>query len=241
MKAFELTRLSLEPLLPPLQNQVRVRLQEIARNCGPCPQILDVGGRKSPYTIGVPAEITVMDLPRATEVQQQLNLGLNQDIINKTYQRRSNIKNIIYGDMTCSGLPAAAFDCIVAVEVLEHVEEDALFVREVARVLRPGGVFLMTTPNGDYVKNTNPDHKRHYLRRQLDALLAASFGRVTVDYAIMGGLYRKLGLKSWSPKHPWQTGLSMFGNFVNAFQSKPERLRAQAQGTHHLIACAEKF
>ena len=40
----------------------------------------------------------------------------------------------------------AAFDCVIATEVLEHCADPAAVVREVARVLRPGGVALLTTP-----------------------------------------------------------------------------------------------
>jgi asparagine synthase (glutamine-hydrolysing) len=98
-------------------------------------------------------------------------------------------------------------DCAVAVEVLEHVDEDARFVSEVHRVLKPGGAFLMTTPNGDAVANTNPDHRRHYSREQLHGLLAARFDRVEVDYAIRGGMSRRLGLTSWSARHPLRTAV----------------------------------
>jgi len=39
------------------------------------------------------------------------------------------------------------FDCVVASYVLEHVEDPSWAFREVARVLRPGGVFVSRTPN----------------------------------------------------------------------------------------------
>jgi SAM-dependent methyltransferase len=41
------------------------------------------------------------------------------------------------------------FDCLVAIDVLEHLPEDGPFLREVKRVLRPGGMALITVPNGD--------------------------------------------------------------------------------------------
>jgi SAM-dependent methyltransferase len=42
---------------------------------------------------------------------------------------------------------AESFDVAFAIYVLEHIEEPQTFVREIARVLRPGGVFLALTPN----------------------------------------------------------------------------------------------
>jgi SAM-dependent methyltransferase len=41
----------------------------------------------------------------------------------------------------------AAFDLVLAVEVMEHLENPWQFLRESIRVLRPGGVMLFTTPN----------------------------------------------------------------------------------------------
>jgi SAM-dependent methyltransferase len=240
MKPFELIYLAAEPFLPPLHRKVRQRLSAVA-TAHPCKlDLLDVGGRKSHYTIGVPAEVTITDLPRESAIQQKLNLGLTNQIIDKSQARRSNVRRMLYDDMTRSTLPNESFDCVVAVEVLEHVEEDENFVREVKRVLRPGGLFLMTTPNGDSVKNTNPDHKRHYRREQLTALLSRYFKEVDVEYAIRGGRFRSFGLRSWTPRRPLQTGLSMVGNVVNSLQSASDRLKNRSQGTRHLIATARK-
>src|SRR6185437_2994707 len=41
----------------------------------------------------------------------------------------------------------ASFDVVFCVYVLEHVEQPAEFVSEVARILRSGGVFIALTPN----------------------------------------------------------------------------------------------
>lgn len=43
--------------------------------------------------------------------------------------------------------PDAAFPTVVALEIIEHLEAPAHFVREIARVLKPGGVALISTPN----------------------------------------------------------------------------------------------
>lgn len=46
------------------------------------------------------------------------------------------------------GLPFAdgAFDRVIASEVLEHIPEDTVAMRELARVLRPGGTMAVTVP-----------------------------------------------------------------------------------------------
>lgn len=240
VKLYEITRRSLEPFLLPLYKQVRIKiLEEIKRSDKIC-SLLDVGGRKSPYTISVPAKVTIIDLPRETEIQNSLNLGINENVTNQVKNRRSNIESIIFGDMTCSNLPDESYDHIVSVEVLEHVEKDDIFVSEISRVLKTGGSFIMTTPNGDFVKNTNPDHKRHYKKEQLEKLLKKYFSTVEVEYAIAGGYYRKLGLGSWSLRRPLKTVASMYGNVINSIQSNKKDLKNRAEGTHHLIAVARK-
>jgi SAM-dependent methyltransferase len=233
-------RLLAEPVLPPLYKHVRSRLRKIISSGIESPQILDIGGRKSPYTIGLDANITVIDLPRNSEIQQTLNLGLNEKIIDQVKQRRSNVENVVIGDMTNSDLPDESFDFAVSVEVIEHVEEDEKFVSEISRVLKKSGIFLLTTPNGDWVENKNPDHKRHYQRKELKKLLEKHFTDVSVDYAIIGGRYRKMGLKSWSLSKPTTIVFSIVGNIINSFQSTEKKVRTKAFGTHHLIAVAKK-
>lgn len=240
MTIYEIARRGVEPVLPPLYNKVRTKLAIEIRGRAKEPLILDVGGRKSPYTIGLPAHVSIIDLPRSTDIQTTLNLGVSADILSQLKSMRSNIDEVILGDMTDSGLPSESYDIVVSVEVLEHVEEDEKFVNEVSRVLKPGGRFIMTTPNGDFVENHNPDHKRHYRRNQLIELLTRRFEQVDVEYAIAGGYFRKLGLRSWSATKPLRTMSSIFGNVVNSVQSNRKGIRDRAIGTHHLIACAVK-
>lgn len=240
MTRFEIAYLCAEPFLPALYRQVRTRLIAIARSCPDRPEILDVGGRKSHYTIGVPGRVTISDLPRVSDVQHRLNLGITPSIAGQTIARRSNVGSVVVDDMTRSALGAASADCVVAVEVLEHVAEDARFVAEVCRVLRPGGVFLMTTPNGEFIPNTNPDHKRHYTRQQLHELLAGEFEAVEVDYAVRAGVFAKWGLRSFSARHPLRTVLSAAGNLVNGMLSAQSVVKRRSQGTCHLVAVAWK-
>ncbi len=240
MKPFEMAYVCAEPFLPPLYRLVRRRLIELSENGMQEPQILDVGGRKSHYTIRVPGKVTVTDLPRESDIQKQLNLGINSPIIEQTIRRRTNVREVLFDDMTRSSLPDNTFDYVVAVEVLEHVEHDADFVREVHRVLKSSGVFLMTTPNGDHVRKVHPDHKRHYTRAQLTGLLSSFFDDVEVDYAIRGGTFRRWGLKGWSLRRPVVTAKSMLGNVINTFESSGEEVKLQSSGTYHLVAIAYK-
>lgn len=44
-------------------------------------------------------------------------------------------------------LPTAAFDVALCLEVIEHLESHSTLVREIARILRPDGLLVLTTPN----------------------------------------------------------------------------------------------
>jgi SAM-dependent methyltransferase len=50
--------------------------------------------------------------------------------------------------LECLPFPDAAFDYISSHEVIEHVEDPAVVLRELHRVLKPGGVCVIATPNG---------------------------------------------------------------------------------------------
>jgi 2-polyprenyl-3-methyl-5-hydroxy-6-metoxy-1,4-benzoquinol methylase len=43
--------------------------------------------------------------------------------------------------------PDASFDAIFSLEGIEHLENRFQFLREIARILRPGGTLVLTTPN----------------------------------------------------------------------------------------------
>lgn len=178
MTRFEWIYVCVEPFLPPLYREVRRRLRALCGGGKNRPRLLDAGGRKSHYTVGLPVQVTISELTRETDIQHQLDLGTTDPLIQQTLSRRSNVQEFVVDDMTCSQFPNDSFECVSAIEVLEHVEEDQRFLDEVHRTLKLGGTFFMTTPNGDFVENTNPDHVRHYTRSELESRLKSVFSEV---------------------------------------------------------------
>lgn len=49
--------------------------------------------------------------------------------------------------------PAESFDVIVSTEVVEHVYNPRLFVENAFRLLKPSGLFVVSTPYHGYLKN----------------------------------------------------------------------------------------
>jgi SAM-dependent methyltransferase len=237
-----MARIVVEPVLPVLYRTVRATLKSLVDETGGRCALLDVGGRKSPYTVGLDASVTIIDLPREGEVRTRLNLGLTERLLGEIRRRRSNIESVVLEDMTRCSLPSASFDGAVSVEVIEHVPDDAAFVAQIARVLKPGGWLVMTTPNGDFVRNDppnhNPDHVRHYRRSELRAVLEPHFEHVEVSYGIKTGRHRSRGLRSFEPTRPVRTAAAMLGNVVNGLESRG--LAEQANGTANLLVLARK-
>jgi SAM-dependent methyltransferase len=72
-------------------------------------------------------------------------------------------------------------DLETAFQVIEHVPEVEDFIPEVARVLRPSGVALFSTPNAlTHVGPPNPYHHRQFAPEDLTVLLAAHFAHVAL-------------------------------------------------------------
>jgi len=81
-----------------------------------------------------------------------------------------------------SGLPFpdGAFDAVVSMETLEHLHARAEFVAELARVLVPGGLLVLSTPNALYSRPvdgvpSNPFHVHEYEPDELAGELGAAF------------------------------------------------------------------
>jgi len=69
------------------------------------------------------------------------------------------------------------FDIVVCFEVIEHVERRDQVIAEFARVLRAGGLLLVSSPNRDAYPAGNPHHVYEYLPEELEAEVGARFAR----------------------------------------------------------------
>lgn len=77
-------------------------------------------------------------------------------------------------DATRLPIDDAALDLVVAFDILEHIEDDDLAVREVARILRPEGTFLVAVPADPRLWSAHDvavDHVRRYTRETLSSVL----------------------------------------------------------------------
>ncbi len=62
-------------------------------------------------------------------------------------QARARGYNVFHGALKDSGHPTHFFDVVTASEIIEHLPDPEADLKEIARVLRPGGLFWGTTPS----------------------------------------------------------------------------------------------
>lgn len=92
------------------------------------------------------------------------------------------------------GLPGEGFSAVLAFEVLEHIEDDEAVVREVARVLRPGGAVVMSTPIREVLWSPLDEACGHVRRYEPDDLfgLLDRHGLRVEGFVASGGLLRRI-------------------------------------------------
>jgi SAM-dependent methyltransferase len=66
-------------------------------------------------------------------------------------------------------------DTVICFQVIEHIKDDHGLMKEIRRVLRPGGCVVMTTPNRQTSLTRNPFHVREYTPREMQALVQGHF------------------------------------------------------------------
>ena len=109
---------------------------------------------------------------------------------------------MLHGNLAALPLPDASVDVVVNFQVIEHLWDQGQFVAECLRVLRPGGVLLMSTPNritftpGSDVP-LNPFHTRELNAAEMTELLTEQ-GFVM---EAMLGVYHGAGLRTLDARY----------------------------------------
>jgi ubiquinone/menaquinone biosynthesis C-methylase UbiE len=179
-----------EQLVEPLLRRMRIaRILPVIRSMPEC-SLLDVGcGREACFLKDV-----------APYIQSGVGIDFKAPQLNTGKIR--TISMILQDSLP---FPDRIFDVVSMLAVLEHIEHEEAIVREIRRVLRPGG-FLVGTAPGKIAKPVleflsfklnivNPeeikDHKRYYDKNSLHRLLSAA-GFTTVKHA-----YFQLGMNNF--------------------------------------------
>jgi 2-polyprenyl-3-methyl-5-hydroxy-6-metoxy-1,4-benzoquinol methylase len=155
----------------------------------------------------------------------------------------SGIREWIVGDLNAPlEVPQSSFDVIVAVEVIEHLENPRATVREWFRLLRDGGTIICSTPNNETWRSllallfrghyalfgdaNYPAHITALLRKDIDRIMAeAGFEEPAYHYTNYG-LLPKVGLRWQAISAALFRGVRYSDNLV-AVAKKPRVMPAK--------------
>jgi len=123
---------------------------------GRAPRILDLGpgsGVNLPV-LGARGRVTALDL-------SQVSLGRCL---------AAGAPDCVLADATRAPFADASFDLVCALDVLEHIDDDAGALAQIERVLAPGGLFLFSVPAFGFLwgrQDVLSHHKRRYAKAEL--------------------------------------------------------------------------
>jgi SAM-dependent methyltransferase len=109
-------------------------------------------------------------------------LGLDFDSGALAYTRGRNgargpLAGLVQGDGTRLPFRDGSVDCLLALDIIEHFDDDAALVREFHRVLRPGGEIVASVPAYPWLWSPHDEflhHRRRYRQGELQARLRAA-------------------------------------------------------------------
>ncbi len=154
----------------------------------PGDRLLDLGcgaGRHAFEALRRGANVTALDLDQAElDLVAVYLAAISED---DTLPRGSGWETL-QASATELPFPDAHFDRVIASEVLEHINDDALAIGELSRVLKPGGTMAVTVPRfgpelvnwllSERYHSVEGGHVRIYRLSQLAGRLSASGLRV---------------------------------------------------------------
>jgi SAM-dependent methyltransferase len=108
-------------------------------------------------------------------------VDISPDAVKHARHAYAGVGNLEFREGSCTRipLPDASVELAVSFETVEHIEAQEGFLEELARVLVPGGVLLLSCPNrleySDKRGFANEFHVRELYRDELDALVRSRF------------------------------------------------------------------
>lgn len=120
-------------------------------------------------------------------------IGVDYDALTVAHAGRSYPRaRFVRANLAALPLRSAAVDVVATLQVIEHVWNHPEFVGECLRVLRPGGLLLVTTPNRLTFSPgrdapVNPFHTREFTAAELTSLIARCGFEVVAVHGLHAG------------------------------------------------------
>ena len=97
-----------------------------------------------------------------------------RDYVKIAQQRYPHIA-FYQGGLESTPFVDASFDVVVMGDVLEHVDDEIVALDEIARILRPGGTFIVTTPHRGLFSWLDPNNYGYSLMKTSPALYRLAY------------------------------------------------------------------
>ncbi|MEM7212493.1 MAG: class I SAM-dependent methyltransferase, partial [Pseudomonadota bacterium] len=116
-----------------------------------------------------------------------VGVDVDQKIVERA-QRIYGAENLSFqsGDATQPlAFDTDSFDVVVSFETIEHIQEQDAFLSEIRRVLKPEGIFFVSTPDRCHIESqttVNPFHARELSEEEFRTILAPHFAAVRLHY-----------------------------------------------------------
>ena len=138
------------------------------------------------------------------------------------------ITRLVKGDAMRLPFAAGSYDVVLALDAFEHFDDDVAAMREVFRVLKPGGLLVATVPAFMALWSPHDEayhHKRRYRRPQLvERLRAAGFALERSSYTTATLFLPVLALRRWRRWRGEKPGESPTSDFSVPFPAPVELL-----------------
>jgi SAM-dependent methyltransferase len=100
-------------------------------------------------------------------------VALDPSPVSLEMSRRYPYAARLRGDLTCLPFPDDTLDLVLALDVLEHLDDDAAGLAEIARTLRPGAPAVLAVPAFQSLWGLQDELAHHRRRYRRPGLLAA--------------------------------------------------------------------
>ena len=97
--------------------------------------------------LSVPPGARLLDVPAGSGPVAEGARALGYDVVGLDLFPERGFRGVQADACGCFPFASGSFDVVVSMEGIEHFEDQATFVRECARMLKPGGTLVLTTPN----------------------------------------------------------------------------------------------
>ncbi len=121
--------------------------------------------------IGCSTGFLLHDLKRELPDAQLIGADIDLQALERLGKSLPRVPLIQLDLLQCS-IEQHQFDAIVALNVLEHIEDDCAAITEMAKLLKPGGVLIVEVPQGPSLFDYYDAHLRHFRRYSRKELVA---------------------------------------------------------------------